>query len=237
MSNSRLSTSDTSYYPEFLEKILNPDGIVQIGNYIVKINVGKNTAFAIFSNDSLHYSSLLAEDINDSLIYSFPLEMEILEKMDSISTGQNVSSSRTEFWGCRNRWARSNDQEKNASSYGYKIREEFNKFGIYFEIRYHGEIFSNHPDFVINSSTIPAGGYSLRFTGRARERCRIHHNWTQEVYVPSGSTSINWRWIYQGTTALEWYDCSLWIKDRRFIAFQKKCTMIDPGNDWTDPNN
>lgn len=205
MSNLRLSNTDTSNYTEFLEKILNPDGIVQIGNYIIKINVGKNLAYAIFAKDSLHYQSLLEENISDSVVYAFPLEIEILKKMDSIAARQNVNTSRTEFWGliCNQPWA----IQRSVQIYSenkYNCVAVYRARAIYFDYYFYGVL----------GYSLPVSSLNLNVNGNGTKRC-INHNKGLNEYLKLELRGDNFyeKYAYQGVDAFSNYSTTFILDD------------------------
>ncbi|HGJ67209.1 TPA: hypothetical protein ENS27_17755 [bacterium] len=127
-----INSADSLYDP-FLLEILNEDKIVEIGEWIIKVDMPNNKVFALHINDSVYINDLKDNQSNEK-IYTFAPDQEVLKILnDSIKPG--LKSTTGIFCGAR---YASSDYDKDDELYGdryrLKCRLEYNKFGILFTI-------------------------------------------------------------------------------------------------------
>ena len=79
--NIRTTVNTTVEYPEFLQKILNTDGIVQIGSYLIRVNLEKEKVFCLDVAHNNEYQDLVNENINNENIFVFSTEQNVIDEL------------------------------------------------------------------------------------------------------------------------------------------------------------
>lgn len=80
-----------SLYPEFLSHILNPDGIVQIEDYIIKVDMSNERVLVLNSTDSLFYNDLVTNNLNNEKIKLFSTDEDVLDQLANNQSSQRVN--------------------------------------------------------------------------------------------------------------------------------------------------
>lgn len=138
---SKLAMGDSIELPEDLEKILNPDGIIQINNYIIRLDKKKEFVYLLDTTDIKNISLLMEENPSFNKIIILPTDVEVLSLIENTdSLLEKNLNSRTEVigWFCRDRYAESRRDEQtfNINS-GLKFIHKivYEKYGVYFELK------------------------------------------------------------------------------------------------------
>lgn len=100
-STSRVANSDTANVPIFLQEILNPDNIVQIGDYIFQLNFHKKIAYGIFLEDSSLIQNIINGEYSSTMINAIPFNQSALQIMDSVRLRSKLNKNqvgRSEIW-------------------------------------------------------------------------------------------------------------------------------------------
>jgi hypothetical protein len=74
---------DTLLNSSLFGTILNAEGVVQIGNFIVKVNPIKHKVYVLQATKSLWYGALISEDTTNINITKFSTEEEVLEQLEN----------------------------------------------------------------------------------------------------------------------------------------------------------
>lgn len=80
-----------SLYPEFLTSILNPDGIVQIEDYIIKVDMSKERVLVLHATDSSYYEDLVNNNLTNEKIRQFSTDEDVLDLLRNNQSGQRIS--------------------------------------------------------------------------------------------------------------------------------------------------
>ena len=99
---------------DFLKSILNSDGAVQIGNYIILLDLANDLVYAIDAKFSDQYSDLVARNINNPNIMSFSTEDEVIDLLKDgvLGTVKNLNNTLKKA-KCKEKRARGKkDEEK-----------------------------------------------------------------------------------------------------------------------------
>lgn len=180
----RLADEDSVIVPSFLQSLLNPDNLIEIGDYILQLNFIDRKVYGILKEDSILVDSLIVRKYNSPNINAIPFDLSVLESMDVFKTNKvkaENANAREEFcfsWCC------------NRSAGGFRtslgIAEAYyGTYGIYFKF----------------------GGIAHSSQGNARvifdEKHRVRCGAETSSYRDYNGTFIAERVAYEGTTALE----------------------------------
>ncbi len=126
---------------EFLSYVLNEHFIVQIGNYIYKINKPNQTVFALSTEHASSYNDLVAENITNEYVLPFSTEDNVFELLaevestDKSSTSCRNSNSSVDPWFMYADFIDVNNIYGNGTDKRYKFERRFmvryDNWGIY----------------------------------------------------------------------------------------------------------
>jgi hypothetical protein len=123
------------YNSEFLQRILNQDGIVQIKNWIIKVDLEKELCYVLDEKYESDYQDLLAGNAANKNIQVYSTDEDVLELLMN-----NQSSARASGLFCKDRQATS----KKDDGYAYinvdntmrlDSKVVYQKAGIYFSLQ------------------------------------------------------------------------------------------------------
>ena len=75
---SKKSILEDTLYPEFLQKILNDDYIVQIDNWLIKVDAAKEQVLALEINKSNEYVDLAKSNLNNKNIQVYSTNDDVI---------------------------------------------------------------------------------------------------------------------------------------------------------------
>lgn len=75
----KLQEDNPFKYGEILSRFINKDFIVQIGNYLFKVEPTEQKVYALFEGDIQYYSDLVAKNTSNTAILVFSTDDEVLE--------------------------------------------------------------------------------------------------------------------------------------------------------------
>lgn len=127
---------------EFLSCVVNKDFIVQIGNYIYKINKPNKQVFALSINNPEFYNDLIAENTTNKYILGLSTDDDVFELLGEIeSTGKGSNSCRNAKSDADGGWSQYADFTDVDNIYGkgtdkrYKFEKRFmvkyDSWGVY----------------------------------------------------------------------------------------------------------
>ena len=121
--------AESEFDDPFIDAILNQDRIVQIGNWLIKLDMTRGKVFVISSELPNAYQDLLDE--NPASVQVFSMEEDVL----AILRGEDDAASR----GCGGVGGISDDETTfkphlGAIQYTFKVQAKYRKYGIYFKL-------------------------------------------------------------------------------------------------------
>jgi len=176
--------------PEVLLEILNQDGVIQIDNYLIRIDPINSKVFVLENSNMALYEELLKDKPDSTFVSVFSTEVQVLEELKLPKEQQNDyrktnPNTRTEFclsWCC-NRAAGGFSQSAGNG------KAEYLKFGIYF--KFFGITYSDNG--------------RIWFYTKFRLRCSSTLESTKNYYGFNPT-----RVAYEGTNALEKYTFNMY---------------------------
>ena len=220
-------------YPDFLKEILNTDNILQIGNYLIKIDLANERGLIISAKNNNSYFSLVKNDVETPgmmvLDGDEDFGLELLESLESknVKTDSYLSFL-TSARACRGakrvkpdraieEWTTTNEDCDNAPTigrtYGMDNKLVYQKAIIYFSLQ--SKIRSIwRCTFGGTWAFAPIYFYvDLKLTGtvKYRRRCESEVNNSvalEEGYFGGGNGILDWR-AYGGGRSLSHYDLNV----------------------------
>lgn len=189
---------DLDIEDEFLASILNSDGIVQIGEWLFKVNLQNKTVLALNSSNIELYNELCSNTEND-LIYSYSTDDDVL---DLIADGEYGASTKKSANWCRKPSAGSHtDQTWPGHAYiGIEFKIHYTKAGIYYalysKIKEGGNIY---PD----ARSVTTLDLKYYIKGRCRDSNKGHI--TPTIVFHTDSREDYKFYMYQRTRSAEKY--------------------------------
>jgi hypothetical protein len=134
---------------DFLASILNPDGVVQIGEWIFKVNLEKEVVLALNQKHAALYQDLVEENIDREQIYVYNTHDDVLTLIKEGIYGTVNKNAKMDWWWCDNYAVRKKDHYDddvytttyNPSSgttktriYRAHAKHVYQKAGIYFSL-------------------------------------------------------------------------------------------------------
>ncbi|UZS00049.1 hypothetical protein [Chondrinema litorale] len=137
LSNGRIAEETLDLEGTIIADLLNEDGIIEIGEYLFKINMSQEQVLALH-RDNLEdsYNALLEGDTNNDDILLFSTNDDVLEMISNGETSSG-SNARTALFGCGENGADKDIDEDNeyyGSDRRMVCRVEYQKYGIYFSL-------------------------------------------------------------------------------------------------------
>jgi len=141
---------------DFLGLLLNPEGVIQIGEHIFRLDPANNTVLAILAAEkSLYFSNLLAGNIDQVHVIGFSMEDEVLDLIQG-TFSEACSGSQ----GFNRETAIITSVNGQNLVGGAKFQTKYLKLGIYFSVRVKvfqyggpGNIYPNDIDFKFDIKT------------------------------------------------------------------------------------
>jgi hypothetical protein len=217
------NAEDDTLNPEFIQTILNTDKIVQLGDFLVKIDLENHQALAIAANASNAYSILTANNTTASGVMVFSDEddnaMDVLEAVQAGTiSAQNYATGFTDR--CRRPGKQSAKQiivwrtvvgdnsvscNNNTTAYAMDNKVVYQKAIFYFSLQ--SKVRSLKGCTYSNWIFVPTSNQPLKLIASAkyRVRCGGEVNKTKEDVTVG--TVLSWRG-YQGSRGLSHFDFS-----------------------------
>lgn len=212
-SNSADATVDASLYDsEFLQQVLNKDGIVQIGTWLIKVDMAKKKCFILDEKFSHEYQDLVSENTSNQHIQVYSTEENVLDLLANNQSSEllalNLASAKTTLL-CRDRRA----NEKQTGGYTYINSErtvqlvsvvKYQSSGIYFSLQgkvkaYEYDPFAVYPETIWKNKSLRL---RLDYDYRLNIRCGESRSGASSVY--ESDNELNYR-AYEHIRALEHY--------------------------------
>lgn len=130
-SEKRVGSDDSLFNDPYFEALLNPDKIIQIGEFIYRINASSKKVFVLPSEKSSEYTDLVNENTGNSNIRVYSTEDNVLELVENSKTERNAALICGET-------GIGSDADLAKFSYGgvdnIEALAAYNKYGIYFSL-------------------------------------------------------------------------------------------------------
>ncbi len=122
-------------YDDFLLSILNEDKIVQIGQWVIKVDMESGLVSALSEDDIIFYDDLVNDAINDK-IYRFTTGDDVLDLLDAGVKGTINTSQFKKLWckDARAKMRRKTQTDGGKLSGEQKLVLQYFKSGIYFTL-------------------------------------------------------------------------------------------------------
>ena len=199
--NLRTSTSATvvdSLYPDFLKAILNIDGVTQIGEYIIRVDMANEKVLVLKSEDIQYYDDLVASNLTNSKIMVYSTDDEVL---DLLANGK-PSSQRTALF-CNRPKAQGRDDkgtEEYMTNWRFDCKVVYQSAGIYFSLIAKANKQNKQLTLWIESQD----GFEMSMDYYYTYTPKCKGTSTSTSSVSSQTTTVAHR-PYESTTALERY--------------------------------
>ena len=137
------SDKQDDLYDDFLPTILNEDKIVQIGKWIIKVDIQNEKVFVLSEENEKFYNDL-KENINNKNIYVFSTEDDVLDLLEEGVKG-TIKDGQLKRWGCsavgrRNKWKRYNYFAPET-----EIQVRYHRAGIYYSLFAAAQYYGGQP--------------------------------------------------------------------------------------------
>ena len=135
--NGRTEAEDILIEDEYISSLMNEDGVLQIGQYLFKINVNQELVFALNEFDKDHYQDLVAENDKNKKIMVFTTSDDVLPMLAEGSTG-TVENAREAGLTCKQSQAKAKHTDDfiyyGDGSYRMDCVVRYVKLGVYFKL-------------------------------------------------------------------------------------------------------
>ncbi|MFP4293536.1 MAG: hypothetical protein ACLFQ0_18030 [Cyclobacteriaceae bacterium] len=137
-SNERTEAEDILIEDEYISSLMNQDGILQIGEYLFKINVNQELVYALHESNKRHYNDLVGENEESKKIMIFSTNDDVLPLLSEGSTG-TIKNARETGLTCKQSQAAAENESYDfyfGQGDGYRIRTvvRYVKLGVYFKL-------------------------------------------------------------------------------------------------------
>ncbi len=163
--------------------LINDQGFIGLGKYIVRLDLITKTVFVSENSDQNTLTLMSDSKNNNSDIFSFPFDYNVTELLELCEENNTTLAEGIHLYetnggdiskaACRGASGRNDAKEKcgdnrydyNGKAYSSKVKLEYEKFGIYFSIK------AKVKNYKVNSVCNPhkSGSQSIRYT-----RCDIN---------------------------------------------------------------
>lgn len=200
-------TPDDRLDNDFLENILNPQGVVQIGNHWYKVDVPNEKVLALSTQHADGFNDLLQGNITNTHLLVFNTTEEVLLIMQGEEQKGLDSSGQAERLICREEFAgRKTDKGydySNNNQHRLDCKVVYQKAGIYFSLqgKAHHQTRNSNNKWRHNPSDV----VDINYTSFHRPRCRdgdINRGTRSQ-----GGGTVSFR-PYESSRALTTYDYS-----------------------------
>lgn len=196
---------------ENLSEILNDDWVVQIGDYLYRVNKPNESVFVLPAANISEYDDLIAENKNNPHIRKFSTNEDVIELAESGAEGQKGLF-------CGDSYANQRNEFISATiplSYGMVLiidmRAKYFAAGIYFNLKAFASTFAQGLSWNDLSSDYPQYVYQnygvyLKLDGRRRykERCKTDTGYHYFSAQGTGASEVTLQ-SYQGSKGLNKY--------------------------------
>jgi len=205
--NLKKSTSlDEDLYPEFLLTILNEDKIVQIGEWIIKVDMEKNIV-SVINEENYDLVDNLIEGVTNKKIYQFSTSDDVLDLLEDGSKG-TVNTPQLKGIFCKEGYAADHNSHHTINVNGFLVQTQcrYYKGGIYYSL--FAQVSNVPPNPYAVSRVIMNLTYGFRSRcGRGYDR-PLGSNTSYDSNIPINiSHDITVR-VYESNTNLAWYSLS-----------------------------
>lgn len=211
LSMSKSSENDDLLGDDDLAQILNEDWIVQIGDYLYRVNKPTESVYVLPASKVSEYQDLVNENVANKNIRKFSTEDDVIELVESGAEGQKSL--------CFQSYANQRNEFISATlplGYGMQLiidmRSKYFAAGIFFNLKSFTSTFAQGLSWNDVSSDYPQYVYQnyalyLKMTGRRRYKVRCgtdtgYYTWSKEG---SGSAGVVLQ-SYQGSKGLNKYE-------------------------------
>ena len=189
-------SSSNELNDEFLSKILNKDYVVQIGEYLYKVNKPAEKVFVLPASCLSEYNDLVTENKLNKNLLEFTTDQDVIALVES-------GKSKSLF--CKEDGVGGEDKETstccidNLCDDSFKGVAHYNKFGIYFSLHF-------------SCDRISGSGFTMKIElDKVYYHVRCGNTNGPYKLFAFGSSANGFRYqSYQGSTALN----QIWIKGR-----------------------
>ena len=114
---------------DFFSRILNEEGIINIGDWFVRVNLPKEKAFALHQDHLADYPDLVNENLENNHVLEFSTDQEVLYVLAEMD-GTTTQESRTEWW-CTGADANRHEDNRNISGTNVYQHDTFLRYFRY----------------------------------------------------------------------------------------------------------
>ena len=123
---------------EYISSLINEDSVLQIGQYLFKIDVNKELVFALDEKDEEHYQDLVAENDDNERIMVFTTSDDVLPMLAEGATGA-VENARQAGLTCEQSQARAESRSDDVyygagNDYRLNCVVRYVKLNVYFKL-------------------------------------------------------------------------------------------------------
>ena len=129
---------------EFLASLLNQDNIMQIGDYLYRVNKSKESVYVLAAEHFNQYTDLVNENLNNENVREYSTNEDVVELVEAgldseekLFCGDRKAKSKTEV-------SESQDTGNNTSMY---LFVKYKRFGVYFSLMAEGYRTTNSSQF------------------------------------------------------------------------------------------
>ena len=126
----KIKNTDDLFNDPYFEAILNSDKVVQIGNFIYRINPLSQKVFVLPSKNSSEYNDLVNENTNNSNIKVYSTGDNVLELVEN----NTVAKSTALFCGEGGIGGYADGVDFSYNNQNRRAAVDFNRYGIYFSL-------------------------------------------------------------------------------------------------------
>jgi hypothetical protein len=219
--NARLAeTPEDTLYPEFLQKILNDDHIVEIGNWLIKVNMENKVCSVLDKQYVGEYKDLANDNFNNSHIQIYSTDEEVL---NLLRAGKKSEASRLfcSEDGAPSPSAGTKGYDKVSinlayvlepqKSYlyegAYYVDPEYLKLGIYFELKSHATSYQDNGNGSYSENCM---GGEIKIWGKYKVACENGDKYFENYGSLNYGSCGKMRAIcYKGSKKLSKYELSI----------------------------
>jgi len=132
ISESKSIESDDLIGDEYLAQILNDDWIVQIGDYLYRVNKPTESVYVLPASNLSEYQDLVNENKSNKNIRKFSTEQDVIELAESGDAGQKALFCNES--GIGGKESISNVTPIGNTGFDFWCYNDFNKYGIYYSL-------------------------------------------------------------------------------------------------------
>lgn len=224
---------------DFFNTMLNKDRIIQIGEYLYKINMQKELVFVLPTIKRTEYNDLVSENTSNENIRIFSTNEDVIE----LSESKNEGKKKPLF--CRESYCPSKYESTcgnsvyigNLSSLVFDCRIRYYAAGVFFNLKAWANTFTHGLQSTLEADQLTYFSGSVNTTLKIeasriyKERCQSETGWYSWTVTGNGANNGITAQSYQGSKGLK----KAWLKASFFYWNGKDWIKIPPSSDWYPP--